>query len=358
MQAPAALHTWKVCFTAEDNLYEILLSACSKVEEDQWINGLRGHYRPNHYLQVHTNSDESKTFMDLKPLGCAFRPSIPLTRQTSVQRAATVGNRNGVCQIILRNTNNPQDLHEYRNASLPIIGRSQSHSTANKIVVLAPKRSDRTRLEASLSDVYTKDRLPFPGMIGSKSGQIIRASAGSLARKLSFASMHASFSRRATSLSSKKSCDTTRTALKSPSTFTIMKNSLDGPFCNRNNKVKELPEIDTMDSLIERMINGGSIPKKRSSFSSSEKHVRRNTKSSRPRRASTCDVGPEDPATIFYQGKDQSDICVKDFDHCVDKYKEDTSQETGLRKKRWSNPVARLVGLGSNSIKHMLNSSK
>jgi hypothetical protein len=43
------------------------------------------------------------------------------------------------------------------------------------------------------------DKLPYPGMATSRSGQIIRASAGSLVRKLSLASMHGPFTRRSMS---------------------------------------------------------------------------------------------------------------------------------------------------------------
>lgn len=57
--------------------------------------------------------------------------------------------------------------------------------TTHRVTVLAPKRSERVRLEQSLSDVYTRDTLPFPGMCLTRGGgNIIRASAGSLVRKL------------------------------------------------------------------------------------------------------------------------------------------------------------------------------
>lgn len=84
------------------------------------------------------------------------------------------------------------------------INRSQSLlGTTARIPVLAPSRGDRARLEALLSDVWTRDILPFPGITArSRSEHLVRASASSVMRKLSVVSIASSFSKRSASLAS------------------------------------------------------------------------------------------------------------------------------------------------------------
>ena len=52
---------------------------------------------------VHSVSTESFTAVtsDVKPVGVAFGQARTLARHLSVQRAATVGNRATVCQVII-----------------------------------------------------------------------------------------------------------------------------------------------------------------------------------------------------------------------------------------------------------------
>lgn len=70
-------------------------------------------------------------------------------------------------------------------------------TTNNRIPVLAPPRGERAKLEALLSDVWTRDVLPFPGITArSRSEYLVKASASSMMRKLSVASITGSFGRR------------------------------------------------------------------------------------------------------------------------------------------------------------------
>ena len=84
------------------------------------------------------------------------------------------------------------------------INRSQSLlATNDRIPVLAPSRGERARLEAILSDVWTRDVLPFPGItVRSRSEHIVRASASSVMRKLSVASIAGNFAKRSASTTS------------------------------------------------------------------------------------------------------------------------------------------------------------
>ncbi|EXJ92670.1 hypothetical protein A1O3_01222 [Capronia epimyces CBS 606.96] len=353
LQCHSALHTWKVCFEVNGHLHEFILSACSAAEEEVWKDGMQGKGSGVRRTQELSTDTPSCIGLDLKSTGTVYGPqSSTLSRHPSVQRAATVGNRSNICQVIVRNTHNLHDLHEFRQAPSSSMNRSQSHMASNRIVVLSPKRSERARLESALSDVWTKDKLAFPGMIGSRGGQIIRASAGTLVRKLSLASIHAPFSRRSgsVSLASRKSYDgfpeSRRNRIKHPApVFEVRKESLD-ELTPARKKSHDLPELDTMDSVISRMI--GNHGTKRLSLSHADHGlVRKVTKSKRTGQDAGIGVGPEDPAEVFYseeKGMTEKEEVVED----------------GLagRKKRWSNPLGILRGLSAEGFRHMLYSSK
>lgn len=107
----------------------------------------------------------------------------------------------GLCQVIIKNTNACKDISS--SASSASINRSQSLLTTNRIPVLSPSRAERIRLEALLSDVWTREVLPFPGMTGRvRSEHLVRASASSMMRKLSVASIASNFTKRSGSIAS------------------------------------------------------------------------------------------------------------------------------------------------------------
>lgn len=119
-----------------------------------------------------------------------------------VRRTATLGSSGTTCsQVIIRNTHSPADVQVGRHLAEFSINRSRSHLSTQRVMVLSPKRSERVRLESVLADVWTREKLPYPGMVSSRSGHMLRVSAGSLVRKLSKASLHGPFSRRARSVS-------------------------------------------------------------------------------------------------------------------------------------------------------------
>ncbi|KAL1960062.1 hypothetical protein VTO42DRAFT_234 [Malbranchea cinnamomea] len=65
------------------------------------------------------------------------------------------------------------------------LGRSQTVHNSHNVVLLTPKRHDRIRMEHRLSDVWTRNVIPYPGMQTGRSEFAFRSSAGSLLRKLS-----------------------------------------------------------------------------------------------------------------------------------------------------------------------------
>ena len=137
--------------------------------------------------------------LDLKSIGPIFGQPGILARRMSVHRSATVGSKTSLHQVIIKNTQVQKILGAGQSTiSLPV-ARSQSHLSTNHIPTLAPRRAERIRLETTLSEVWTKDILSFPGMVPRRAENPIRASANSVMRKLSMASIASNFSKRSPS---------------------------------------------------------------------------------------------------------------------------------------------------------------
>lgn len=110
-----------------------------------------------------------------------------LTRRLSIQRAATFHARTNGAQVIIRNTSAAK---QDKDGLYDSLGRSKSMMDASRVPILAPKRAERARMESCLADVWSRDRLPFPGMKDNH----IRASASSMMRKISRASLSGTLS--------------------------------------------------------------------------------------------------------------------------------------------------------------------
>ena len=138
----------------------------------------------------------------MKSVGPVFGHTGSMVRRISVHRAATLGSKQHTTQVIIKNTQ-AQKSPEAPAAFAPhLVTRSQSHMSVNHVPTLAPRRSERLRLETALEDVWTKDILPWPGFGNRRMENQIRASANSVMRKLSMASIASNFSRRSPSFSS------------------------------------------------------------------------------------------------------------------------------------------------------------
>jgi len=184
----------------------MILSACSSQEEEVWRKQLRERIVCETHDFVEGQSTMQDMFsslsLDIKSIGPVFGHADSLVRRMSVHRAATLGSKTHLTQVIIKNTQ-AQKLPEVPPAVTPgLVARSQSHMSANHVPTLAPRRAERIRLEAAIEDVWTKDVLPFPGMGNRRMENQIRASANSVMRKLSMASIASNFSRRSPSFSS------------------------------------------------------------------------------------------------------------------------------------------------------------
>ncbi|OLN82036.1 Phosphatidylinositol 3,4,5-trisphosphate-dependent Rac exchanger 1 protein [Colletotrichum chlorophyti] len=200
LQCHTAPFSWKLVFECDSQLYELLMSACSPREQEEWrtrlLNSAKADQEqrdPNLYSSMSLN---------IKSLGTMFRKPGTVARRISIHRATTVGPKSPLCQVILKNTSVTRDNSEASSSSS--INRSQSLLITNpRIPIIAPHRGERARLEAMLADVWSRDVLPFPGMTGrSRSEHLVRSSASTMMRKLSVASIASSFAKRSNSVAS------------------------------------------------------------------------------------------------------------------------------------------------------------
>ncbi|KAL8909936.1 MAG: hypothetical protein Q9171_004757 [Xanthocarpia ochracea] len=199
LQCHTASFSWKLIFEHTQQLYEFIFCACTMDEEEAWKQATAHHTEKfSHRQQYEALPPQPMyTFLTLNanPLGPVFGMPGTITRQLSVQRAATVHARTNGAQVIIRNTTTVKENKDEVSDSL---GRSKSMMTASRVPILAPKRAERARMEASLADVWSRDRLTFPGMKDNN----IRASASSMMRKISRASINSTLSKMSSSTTS------------------------------------------------------------------------------------------------------------------------------------------------------------
>ena len=213
LQCHTAPHSWKLVFEHSARMYEIIATACSAVESQVW----REHLASNIETQTLAVTQglrnvfelNSPLTSDMRSIGKAFGKPGSFVKHMSVHRTATVGPTTDLNQVIIKNTQAVKEALESAStnasASSLHIPRSQSVATPSHVQTLAPRRADRARLEAILSDVWTKHLIPFPGMTIGRSEQI-RGSANHVIRKFSMASITSNFS------SSKRSASYTSVA--------------------------------------------------------------------------------------------------------------------------------------------------
>lgn len=182
------------------------MSACSAREEEEWrkqlderisvegVEALDGAHDANDMLALLS--------LNIKTLGNVYGQPESFARKISIRRALTLNPKAHQSQVIIKNTEaRPNNTVSHSTASLPI-ARSQSLLSAANVPILSPRRSERAQLEHALSDVWTRDVLPYPGIGPKRIENPIRASATSVMRKLSMASIANSISKRSASISS------------------------------------------------------------------------------------------------------------------------------------------------------------
>lgn len=193
-------YSWKVIFQDDHNRYELILSASSALEERGWKTELlkASAVSPN---DLPTLSLEPRKFFVLS------LPLVPIDKVDS--RSTAVGRRSSVRsssspsivkrqteQVIIKKTHNPMYDEDVRHFQETGISRSRSVVKEMTPTILSPLRQDRVRLERIIADIFTRDVLPFPGMIMGRADYLRTQS---LMRGLSFRTPFNS--RRSTSIS-------------------------------------------------------------------------------------------------------------------------------------------------------------
>ncbi|KAJ5087359.1 hypothetical protein N7456_010975 [Penicillium angulare] len=197
--------SWKILFKEQGENFEFVLSAATSLEEKQWKTELLlrtaaladmaepgGNWNPRRYSLLNL------------PLVALDRPQYTvasLPRRSSMDSMA-ITRKSNVQQVIVRKTHCPNNYDESTGSgstsSAGEIERPKTPATRGSWTVTA-RRMDRVRLEKLISEVYTRDVLPYPGMVLGR-GDIFRR--GSIMRRLSF---HAGFTKRSSSVSTSHS---------------------------------------------------------------------------------------------------------------------------------------------------------
>ncbi|KAI4133656.1 MAG: hypothetical protein LQ341_006145 [Variospora aurantia] len=206
LQCHSASFSWKITFEASQQLYELIFCACSAKEENEWTQTTIQCIKETSRMQKDeirmTAPIYTALTLHVTPLGPVFGMPGSVTRRLLIQRAATVHSRTNGTQVIIRNTTATKENKDESDSIFGSIGRSKSVLTASRVPILAPKKTERARLESLLSDVWSRDRLPYPGMSSHRGDHPLRASASSMMRKLSRASIGSTFSKRSVSTTS------------------------------------------------------------------------------------------------------------------------------------------------------------
>ncbi|KAI4176789.1 MAG: hypothetical protein LQ348_005943 [Seirophora lacunosa] len=206
LQCHSASFAWKMVFEASQQLYELIFCACSVKEEQEWTQAIIQCIKQTSRMQKDEVPILASVYTTLtlsaNPLGPVFGIFGSVTRRLAIQRAATVHSRTNGNQVIIRNTTATKETKDEIDPISGSIGRSKSVPTTGNVPILAPKKIERSRLESLLSDVWSRDRLPYPGMSSHRGDHPLRASASSMMRRLSRASIGSTFSKRSVSTAS------------------------------------------------------------------------------------------------------------------------------------------------------------
>lgn len=177
-------------FEFDQQLYDLIFCACTAREEDQWKSTLQERSntkKNNRDGRRDVSFQSSALYLELRSLGAVFGQPGTLMHRQSIQRAATLNSRKQGCQVIIKNTSSIKQRENPPTTITETVGRSQSFLSTYKIPILAPGRAERQRIEQAMASVWTRDRLPYPGMAGHRRGSLI-TSATNVMRRLSRAS--------------------------------------------------------------------------------------------------------------------------------------------------------------------------
>ena len=195
LQCHSAPFSWKIGFENNGHLYEVLMTASTKKEEEEWRHRIKDGCVRDGDAQY---DQPVFTFLalEIKTLGVSLKSPEGSYRKHSIRRATTVPPKVQLFQVILKNTSSEKDDSQFLERRLSL-GRSHSVLKASRIPVIAPSRGDRERLESVISDVCTRDVLMSSAFSPRVRGErLIRPSASAMMRRISVPSLTGTFGRR------------------------------------------------------------------------------------------------------------------------------------------------------------------
>jgi hypothetical protein len=190
------IFSWKLGFRDRKGNYEFVLSASSTVEEKQWNTEI---LRVSAALVDTAGSktweagEHSFQVLQLAPIGNvqytvssmarrSYMDSIPIARKSHVQH------------VVIKKTHFPRSVEEPVTQAEGEIERPKT-PTNRSVVTLIARRVDRIQLERLVADIWTRDLLPFPGMVLGKGDRFKHRP---ILQKLN---IHTGFGRRSASIS-------------------------------------------------------------------------------------------------------------------------------------------------------------
>ncbi|KAG4029951.1 hypothetical protein MFRU_014g02420 [Monilinia fructicola] len=202
LQCHTAPYSWKIVFENNSQLFEIIMSACSAKEELEWKSRLIDRSGKQCDITVQQEMIASLS-LDIKPIITVYGKPRGIVRRASIHRATTIAGPTTIPRtIIVRGTSATTESILPSSVSQASMNRSQSLAGQHRLTILAPPRAERVYLENVLAEVWTRDILPFPGMsLKPHKEHAVRASASSMMRKISHASI-SSITKRSSSMAS------------------------------------------------------------------------------------------------------------------------------------------------------------
>ncbi|KAJ5868861.1 hypothetical protein N7534_003414 [Penicillium rubens] len=190
------IFSWKLLFENQDENYEFVLSASSAAEEKQWNTDiLKVSAALAETAQPRTWEPRKHSFLALPllPLDQVQYTVSSMARRSSMD-SVTISRKFRVQHVVIKKTHYPRHTEEPVMQTEGEIERPKTPVDRSALTLTA-RRIDRIRLERLISDVYTADLLPFPGMVLGR-GDLFRR--GPIMRRLT---LRPGITRRSTSVS-------------------------------------------------------------------------------------------------------------------------------------------------------------
>ncbi|KAJ5522497.1 hypothetical protein N7527_006612 [Penicillium freii] len=179
----------------QDRNYEFVLSASSAAEEKQWNTEiLKMSAALAETAQPRTWEPRKHSFLALQllPLDHVQYTVSSMARRS--MDSTTISRKSRVQHVVIKKTHYPRHTEEPVAQAEGEIERPKTPADRSALILTA-RRSDRVRLERLISDVYTGDLLPTPGMVLGRGDLFLR---GPLMRGLS---LRPGFTKRSNSVS-------------------------------------------------------------------------------------------------------------------------------------------------------------